>query len=124
VAHRLWPNLDDEPDTPELAPIEDTMTRPSADIASIADDSGEEDDLSKPCSACGAKPGGPCLDLDDDGNPTGGSTRGGFHAARIFGPGPIVIRHTGFTDADGGGIFEVVGDEMVGDDSADRGVDQ
>jgi hypothetical protein len=31
-----------------------------------------------------------------------------FHAGRVFGPGPIVVRHTGRTNADGGGIFELV----------------
>ena len=31
-----------------------------------------------------------------------------FHAGRVFGPGPIVVRHTGRTNADGVGIFEQV----------------
>jgi hypothetical protein len=97
--------LTTSPIHPELAPIEDTMTRPSADIASIADDSEEEDDLSKPCSACGAKPGAPCFDVDPDGARR--ESRGAFHAARIFGPGPVVVRHTGLYNEEGGGVFEV-----------------
>lgn len=68
---------------------------------------GPDDPINRPCHVCHTKPGEPCQGLDDNGEPTGERVRS-FHAGRVFGPGPIVVRHTGRTNADGGGIFEQV----------------
>lgn len=74
-------------------------------LFSDEDAGDDDDDLSKPCSACGAQPGALCFDVDPDGARR--ESRGAFHAARVFGPGPVVVRHTGLYNEEGGGIFEV-----------------
>ena len=66
-----------------------------------------DDPINRPCHVCHAGPGEACQDLDDNDEPTGERMHA-FHAGRVFGPGPIVVRHTGRTNADGVGIFEQV----------------
>lgn len=65
-------------------------------------------EIDKPCPICHAQPGEACQDLDDNDQPTGQRMSGALHAGRVFGPGPIVVRHTGRTNADGGAILEHV----------------
>jgi hypothetical protein len=36
-----------------------------------------------------------------------------MHIGRVTGGKPLIVRHTGRFDADGGGIFDVVDDETV-----------
>ena len=60
-----------------------------------------DDPINRPCHVCHAGLGEACQDLDDNDEPTG-ERMCAFHAGRVFGPG------TGRTNADGGGIFELV----------------
>ena len=90
---------------PKAIPEDARVARPSPDDVEDPVSLDEDDDLSKPCSACGAQPGAFCFDVDPDGARR--ESRGAFHAARIFGPGPVVVRHTGRHNEDGGGVFEV-----------------
>ena len=57
----------------------------------------------RPCSVCGAPSGEGCR--DDDGLPRPMTS---MHIGRVTGGKPLVVRHTGRFDADGGGIFDVV----------------
>lgn len=70
-------------------------------------------DIDKYCHVCDAKPGDPCQDLDGNDNPTGEMMPNAFHAGRVFGPGPIVVQHTGEYNADGGGIFSLIENEPL-----------
>ena len=72
--------------------------------------------INKPGHVCHVGPGEACQDLDDNDEPTGERMHA-FHAGRVFGPSPIVVRHTGRTNADGGGIFEQV--ELDSDEAAE-----
>lgn len=57
----------------------------------------------RPCPACGAKPGRGCIEDDEEMPMTG------MHAARAFNTaGPILVRHTGQFDEDGGAVLEEV----------------
>lgn len=57
----------------------------------------------RPCAACGAEPGHGCIEDGEEQPMTG------MHAARAFDTaGPILVRHTGEFDADGGAILEEV----------------
>ncbi len=101
---------------PKAIPEDAHAARPSPDELTLQlkdgamlfpdEDAGDDDDLSKPCSACGAQPGALCFDVDPDGARR--EAQGAFHAARVFGPGPVVVRHTGLYNEEGGGIFEVM----------------
>jgi len=90
---------------PKAIPEDARVAKPSPDVEDPVS-LDEDDDLSKPCPACGAQPGALCFDVDPDGARR--ESRGAFHAARVFGPGPVVVRHTGRHNEDGGGIFEVI----------------
>jgi hypothetical protein len=85
--------------------------------------------LSKPCAVCNALPNEPCWNIlcvcgqeqcYHDGTDRYACTEFRFaskiasrcaHGARIFGPGPILVRHTGEFDAEGGAILEFIGDK-------------
>lgn len=57
------------------------------------------------CPACGAEPGRGCI---EDGVEW---PLAGMHAARAFGTaGPIMVRHTGEFNEEGGAILELVDD--------------
>jgi len=56
-----------------------------------------------PCPACGAVPGQGCLDDDGLAQPLTS-----MHIARVTQGEPLVVRHTGRFDADGGAILEEV----------------
>lgn len=58
-----------------------------------------------PCPVCGAEAGRGCID-EDNGTEQPMTS---MHAGRAFNTsGPIVVRHTGEFDADGGAILEEV----------------
>jgi hypothetical protein len=90
---------------PKAIPEDARVAKPSPDDVEDTVSLDEDDDLSKSRSACGAQPGAPCFDVDPDGARR--ESQGAFHAARVFGPGPVVVRHTGRYNEDGGGVFEV-----------------
>jgi len=58
------------------------------------------------CPICNAPPGEGCR--DDDGVPRPMTS---MHIGRVTGGKPLIVRHTGRFDADGGGIFDVVDNE-------------
>lgn len=65
--------------------------------------SGTNEAFNRSCAACGAQPGHGCI---EDGVEW---PMAGMHAARAFDTsGPILVRHTGEFDEEGGAILEHV----------------
>lgn len=71
--------------------------------------SGTNEAFSRPCVACGAQPGHGCIEDGEEQPMTG------MHAVRVFDTaGPLLVRHTGAFDEEGGAILERV-NEPKGD---------